>query len=85
MTRRCKEQDKVLSPRFPSITTLRDWHNTQGRNLVLASGRGDGNIVVQWWNEIQREGARFEDFADSGGASFAVLDLKLHASLTGVI
>ena len=84
ITRKIKMQDKVLSPKFPSITNTKAWHNKQGRNLVLASGRADGLEAI-WWNEILREGAKFEDFADSGGARYAILDLMLHASLTTII
>ena len=32
-----------------------------------------------------KEGSKFDDFADSGGARFATLDIKLHAALTQVI
>ena len=84
VTRRIKEQDKVTAPKFPSITQTRNWHNTVGRNLMLASGRADGAEVL-WWNKVMEDGAKFEDFADSGGARFAILDLKLHQCLTAVI
>ena len=55
--------DKVLAPNFPSITNVNAWHKQQARNLVLAGGRSDGD-EVRWWNEIRKDGAKFEDFED---------------------
>ena len=63
VTRKVKEQDVVKSPKFPSITNLRQWHNTQARFLILAGGRADGAEAV-WWNAILADGSKFDDFAD---------------------
>ena len=84
VTRRIKEQDKVIGPKFPTINTLRPFHNQIGRNLVLASGRTDG-AEVKWWNEILQEGSKFEDFANTGDPRHATLDLKLHCTLNQCI
>ena len=84
VTRRVKEQDKVVAPKFPTVNNIKQWHNQMARNLVLASGRTDG-AEVPWWNEIMKSGSKFEDFANSGDPRFATLDLKVHAALTQCI
>ena len=50
----------------------------------MAGGRADG-AENAWWSEILRDGSKFEDFHDSGGARYATLDLKLHKALTACI
>ena len=81
ITRRVKEADKVLVPKFPSITNLKQWHNQLARNLVLASGRTDGQEVA-WLNMVLADGAKIDLFELSGEARFATLDIKLHSALT---
>ena len=81
VTRRVKEQDKITIPKFPTVNNIKQFHNQVARNLVLASGRTDG-AEVKWWNEVMKDGAKFNDFADSGDPRFATLDLKLHCALT---
>ena len=84
VTRKVKEQDKVLAPKFPTISNLRQWHVQLARNLMVASGRTDG-AEVEWLNEVLKDGSKFEDFYSSGAARFATLDIKLHAALTAVV
>ena len=84
ITRRVKEQDKVVSPKFPGHGHVKQWHNQQGRNLVLAGGHSD-EAEVGWWNEILREGSKFEDFAVESDPRFTTLSLKLTASLVQCI
>ena len=81
ITRRVKEHDKVVAPKFPTINNIKQFHNQMARNIVLASGRTDG-AEVAWWNEIMREGIKMDDLADSGDPRFATLDLKIHCCLT---
>ena len=84
ITRRVKEHDKVSCPKFPTAVNLKVWHNQLVRNVILASGRTD-HAEVEWLNAVLSAGSKFEDFATSGGARFATLDLKLHAAVTQCI
>ena len=84
ITRKVKENDKVIVPKFPSVTNIRQWQNGLARQLVLAGGRVDGK-EVSWINEILWAGSRFDDFASSGDARYATLDIKLHMAVTAVI
>ena len=62
------------------ISNLKQWHNQLARNLVLASGRTDGQ-EVEWLNMVLADGAKFDLFESSGEARFATLDIKLHSAL----
>ena len=42
ITRRVKEAGQILVPKFPSVTNIKQWHNSLARGLELASGRTDG-------------------------------------------
>ena len=79
-----KSRTRVIVPKFPTITNLKQWHVQLVRNVVLASGRTD-HAEVQWMNAVMAVNSKFEDFADCGGARFATLDIKLHAALTQII
>ena len=83
-TRRVKERGKVLAPKFPTVVNIKQWHNQLARNLVLASGRADGQ-KVKWLNEVYQTGAKFEGLNSSGDARFATLDIKLHSARTAMI
>jgi hypothetical protein len=48
ITRKVKENDKSIAPKFPSVTKIRQWHNGLARQLVLGGGRTDGKEVS--WN-----------------------------------
>ena len=85
ITRRVKEQDKVIVLKFPAVTNIKQWHNQLARNLVLASGRTDAREVAWIINEVVRPGSRLEGFASSGDARFLTLDTKLHMAATAVI
>ena len=50
------------------------------RALVTASAFADF-AEIEWACKAYQSGKKFEDFADSGGAIYATLDLKLHMVL----
>ena len=55
-----------------------EWHY-QHASPLCASGYNNDK-VINWWDEILEPGRKFEDFADSGGIQYFMLDTMLAAS-----
>jgi myosin heavy subunit len=74
-----KEQEKVVCPPFPDVSSIANWVQKLSANLVTASGRSD-SAEVKWIKEVQAPDMTFDKLADSGEARFHGLDTKLSFS-----
>ena len=52
---------------------------------MQTSGNRDYKPVIKWISDVWAVGATFDGLADSGGDSFATLDVKLASSMQAVI
>ncbi len=80
-----KEADKLTAPAYPTITNLMGWQSNLGVALVQASGVRNVEKVIFWISSVWAKGSKFEDFAESGGAEFVTLDIKLSMAMTSTI
>ena len=72
-----KESDKVIAPKFPTVTTTVEWGTEVGRNLASAY---TDKKEIDWFGECRDESVSFERLGRSG-KRFASLDQKLSHSL----
>ncbi len=75
-----KEADEVKLPALPTASQFRAWKTSVYQSVLQASGREDDK-VLSWIREVEKPGAKPEDFADKT-KEFATLDRKVAASLT---
>jgi len=68
---------------FPTISQLPAWKAYLKTSCVEASNRKNEKPVVEWLNEVEKEGATLEQFAVST-RGFERLDKKLAIALKGV-
>ncbi len=80
-----KEGDKLHAPSYPSITNLVSWQSALTQQLVLTSGVRDIETVIKLISAVWTKGAKFDDFATSGGLEFVTLDVKLSTAMQLII
>ncbi len=64
-----RDQTKVSSVKvaeFPTIAQLPSWKAFFKTSHVEASKREDGRPVLDWLNDVERDGASLEEFSSSG-------------------
>ncbi len=80
-----KEADKLHAPAYPTITNLASWQSNLTQQLVQTSGVREVETIIQWITSVWTKGAKFEDFATSGGPEFVTLDVKLSTAMQLII
>ena len=85
VTLKIKEADKLHAPAYPTITNLASWQSNLTQQLVQTSGVREVETIIQWITEVWTRGAKFEDFATSGGPEFVTLDVKLSTAMQLII
>ena len=76
-----KEADKITPPPYPTITNLMGWQSNLGVAPVQASGVRTVEKVIYWISAVWAQDAQLDDFAESGGAEFVTLDIKLSVAI----
>jgi hypothetical protein len=84
-TLKVKEADKLHAPAYPTITNLASWQSNLTQQLVQTSGVRDVQTIIEWITAVWTTGAKIEDFADSGGAAYVTLDVKLSTAMQLII
>ena len=79
-TARVKERDFIKIIELPSVRTKKAWMITLSQDVVLASGRSDDHVVVDWLRTSTDITRSWNGFIDSGDG-FITLDLKLAEGL----
>ena len=83
-SRKIREADKIEVPPFPDITQIAPWRTKLMNSVAVASGNPDYYRVTIWLSESW-SGKNFEELANSGGALFVTLDLKLASAMTNMM
>ena len=68
----------VKVPNWPHVSQVAQWIIALGKHLVSASSQSD-TAEISWINECKEK--TFEELANSGGARFEKLDLKLSETM----
>ena len=84
LVKKGKEAESLKVPAFPTMANLVNWRIQIGETLCAASAYDD-TAEIFWFNEAGRDTATFESLADSGGARFRSLDLKLAAAMNTML
>ena len=79
-TPRVKERDVIKIKELPTVRTKKAWLITLSQDVVLASGRSDDHVVVEWLEWATDTRLSWNDFIDSG-ENCTTLDLKLAEGL----
>jgi hypothetical protein len=83
-TIRYKEAEKVVIPKFPTVTTVPSWENEAARGLVNAGGRIDMK-EIDWFRECKDKDSTLQSLANSGSDRFKSIDMKLATSMTAIV
>ena len=79
-TARVKEKDFIKVEELPTVRTKKAWLISLSQDVVLASGRYDDHVFVDWLGAATDTRCSWNDFIDSG-ENFTTLDLKLAEGL----
>ena len=84
VVRKVHEADKIVIPKFPKVTNLKQWRIGVCRGLLNASGRSDA-AEIPWLLKATGGTKKYDDLEDSGDPRFRTLDQKLAVALVATV
>jgi len=79
-----RELPKIDVPEYPTVATLGRYRSTLHERVLACAQDKDEPDVVNWIRAVEKEGAKTEDFANSG-KGFETLDRKMCVALVGTV
>lgn len=80
-----RKHEKIPAPQWPTVGTLLGWRAELISSVCVASNSGDTDLWTAWVTEAMVEQPDMDKLQDSGGATFASIDLKLGRALEACI